>query len=97
MICVRIIWREYSKVQPKVFLEKPGIEPGTPGLQGIALIHYNTAASRHRLSETPVLAGRTYGFVVLCPRALEDSTGSGSGSLKRQTGRSRESNMRPLV
>ena len=24
------------------FLEKPGIEPATPGLQGIALIHYTT-------------------------------------------------------
>ena len=31
---------------PKVvlcfFMEKPGIEPATPGLQGIALIHYTT-------------------------------------------------------
>ena len=26
------------------FMEKPGIEPGTPGLQGIALIHYTTGA-----------------------------------------------------
>ena len=26
-------------------MEKPGIEPMTPGLQGIALIHYTTAAS----------------------------------------------------
>ena len=24
------------------FMEKPGIEPATPGLQGIALIHYTT-------------------------------------------------------
>ena len=24
------------------FMEKPGIEPETPGLQGIALIHYTT-------------------------------------------------------
>ena len=23
-------------------MEKPGIEPATPGLQGIALIHYTT-------------------------------------------------------
>ena len=34
---------------PKVvlcgFVEKPGIEPATPGLQGIALIHYTTGAS----------------------------------------------------
>ena len=27
------------------FMGKPGFEPATPGLQGIALIHYTTAAS----------------------------------------------------
>ena len=27
------------------FMEKPGIEPATPGLQGIALIHYTAGAS----------------------------------------------------
>ena len=27
------------------FMDKPGIEPATPGLQGIALIHYTTGAS----------------------------------------------------
>ena len=27
------------------FMEKPGIEPVTPGLQGIALIHFTTGAS----------------------------------------------------
>ena len=27
------------------FMEKLGIEPATPGLQGIALIHYTTEAS----------------------------------------------------
>ena len=32
--------------------EKSRIEPATPGSQGIALIHYNTAASMHRLPET---------------------------------------------
>ena len=26
------------------FMEKPGIEPATPGLQGIALIHYTNAS-----------------------------------------------------
>ena len=45
-------------------------------------------------------------FVVLCPGTPEGSTGSGSGfkasqktgqRLIRQTGRSRESNLRPLV
>ena len=29
-------------------MEKPGIEPATPGLQGIALIHYTTGASLSR-------------------------------------------------
>ena len=27
------------------FMDKPGIEPATPGLQGIGLIHYTTGAS----------------------------------------------------
>ena len=31
------------------FMEKPGIEPATPGLQGIALIHYTTGASYKEL------------------------------------------------
>ena len=38
---------------PKVvlcgFMEKPGIEHATPGLQGIALIHYTTGASRFQI------------------------------------------------
>ena len=29
------------------FMEKPGIEPATPDLQGIALIHYTTGASQN--------------------------------------------------
>ena len=33
MICVCILRREHSKAQPKQVLEKPGIEPETPGLQ----------------------------------------------------------------
>ena len=28
------------------FMEKPGIEPATPGLQGIALIHYTSGPSQ---------------------------------------------------
>ena len=31
------------------FMEKPGIEPATPGLQGKALIHYTTGASQNFL------------------------------------------------
>ena len=33
------------------FMEKPGIEPATPGLQGIALIHYTTGELRKAGSE----------------------------------------------
>ena len=32
------------------FMEKPGIEPATPGLQGIALIHYTTGASLNQVN-----------------------------------------------
>ena len=32
------------------FMEKPGYEPATPGLQGIVLIHYTTGALVRRLS-----------------------------------------------
>ena len=34
------------------FMEKPGIEPATPGLQGIALIHYTTGASLFFVPQT---------------------------------------------
>ena len=33
------------RLTESAFMEKPGIEPATPGLQGIALIHYTTGAS----------------------------------------------------
>ena len=32
-------------------MEKPGIEPATPGLQGIALIHYTTGASQTKKAQ----------------------------------------------
>ena len=35
------------------FMEKLGIEPATPGLQGIALIHYTTGASQRVYMEPP--------------------------------------------
>ena len=34
------------------FMEKPEIEPATPGLQGIALIHYTTGASPQKSTIT---------------------------------------------
>ena len=75
---------------PKVFfMEKPGIEPATPGLQGIALIHYTTGASltgrtrNYFCGRVPWLyqywPGGFMLFVVLCPGTPEGSTGSGSG------------------
>ena len=50
MICVFFYYMTGApEGSPKVvlcgFMEKPGIEPATPGLQGIALIHYTTGAS----------------------------------------------------
>ena len=44
-VCITCIWREHTEAQPKVVLEKPGIEPAAAGLQGLALIHYTTTAS----------------------------------------------------
>ena len=32
------------------FMEKPGIQPATPGLQGIALIHYTTGLLKFKTS-----------------------------------------------
>ena len=43
-VCV-FFTREHPKAQLIVVMVKLGIEPATPGLQGIALIHYTTAAS----------------------------------------------------
>ena len=50
------------------FMEKPGIEPATPGLQGIALIHYTTGASKFSFCGFPWVetstAGRVYDLCV---------------------------------
>ena len=40
-------------------MEKPGIEPETPGLQGIALIHYTTGASPIRI-DTEIYTERNF-------------------------------------
>ena len=44
------------------FMEKPGFEPATPGLQGIALIHFTTGGTqKNRLNETvPLITQNTY-------------------------------------
>ena len=57
------------------FMEKPGIEPATPGLQGIVFVFV--------CGRVPWLyqywPGGFMLFVVLCPGTPEGSTGSGSG------------------
>ena len=50
IVCVYFLWQKHLKTQQKVVLEKPGIEPETPDLQGIALIHYTMAASEFALN-----------------------------------------------
>ena len=42
------------------FMEKLGIEPATPGLQGIALIHYTTGASREHALDKVKLTSLSY-------------------------------------
>ena len=49
-----------------VFIEKPGIEPAAPGLQGIALIHYTTGGfSNHHIILDAVLDGMAEAHSVL--------------------------------
>ena len=40
--------------------EKPEIEPGTPGLQGIALIHYTTGAQEQRANDNILMVTSLY-------------------------------------
>ena len=44
------------------FMEKPGIEPATLGLQAIALIHYFTGASQSLIRQT----GTIFAFLLKC-------------------------------
>ena len=47
------------------FMEKPGIEPATPGLQGIALIHYTTKTfCGFFMGRNQYWAGRVYDLCV---------------------------------
>ena len=47
------------------FMEKPGIEPATPGLQGIALIHYTTGQVWYLIVSIPDLCTLTYFYMLL--------------------------------
>ena len=66
-------------------MEKPGIEPATPGLQGIALIHYTTGASLKNktfcgfsMGRNQYWAGRVYDLCVYYMTGTpEGSTESG--------------------
>ena len=46
-MCVYYMTRTPEGSIESGFMEKPGIEPATPGLQGIAIIHYTTGASQN--------------------------------------------------
>ena len=43
-LCVYYMTGTHEGSTESGFMEKPGIEPATPGLQGIARIHYTTGA-----------------------------------------------------
>ena len=45
-LCVNYITGTPEGSTESGFMEKPGIEPATPGLQGKALIHYTTVVCR---------------------------------------------------
>ena len=63
------------------FMEKPGIEPATPGLQGIALIHYTQKKKTFcgfSMGRNQYWAGRVYDLCVYYMRGTpEGSTESG--------------------
>ena len=44
-LCVLLYDGNSRRLTESGFMEKPGFEPATPGLQDIALIHYTTGAS----------------------------------------------------
>ena len=89
------------------FMEKPGIEPATPGLQGIALIHYTTGQTGRTRNffvcgRVPWLYQYWPGgfrlFVVLCPGTPEGSTGSGSGfKASQKTGQRFKAGIEPAT
>ena len=55
------------------FMEKPGIEPATPGLQGIARIHYTTGASQKLFVAFPLVETSTGpGGFMICVFLLYD-------------------------
>ena len=60
------------------FIKKPGVEPATPGLQGIALIHFTTGASHFFLFIELIWKTSIQGcfFFVAFPW-VETSTGPG--------------------
>ena len=52
-LCVYYMTGTPSGSTESGFMEKPGIEPATPGLQGIALIHYTIGASHKTIPSIP--------------------------------------------
>ena len=48
------------------FMEKPGIEPATPGLQGIALIHYTTRVVLWEITQTKIKGEQPFFHATHC-------------------------------
>ena len=67
-LCVLLYAGTHKGSTESDFMEKPGIEPATPGLQGIALIHYTTSASKifcgFSMGRNQYWAGRVYDLCV---------------------------------
>ena len=83
------------------FMEKPGIEPATPGSQGIAPIHYTTGASLWTVRKKTTFCGFPWVVTSTAGRVYDlcayYMTGAPEGSPKVVLWSSRESNLRPLV
>ena len=60
-LCVYYMTRTPEGSNESGFMEKPGIEPATPGLQGIALIHYTTGASGFKIIKKKTFCGFSMG------------------------------------
>ena len=80
------------------FMEEPGIEPATPGLQGIALIHYTTWGGGGVVYHFIVPWKKTFvAFLVGLRKCVGFKSGTPKGSPRVFLWRSQESNLRPLV
>ena len=79
------------------FMEKPGIEPATPGLQGIALIHYTTGGffCGFSMGRNQYWAGRVYDLCVYYMTGTPE--GSTESGFMEKPGIEPANSLRPLV